>query len=202
VVGVVTANAGTNLNTSALSTAALQGTNTATTAHTCSVAGFSELGCLGQVDDDIKGPIPAGTNQIGFVGLQANTTGGCGGGALVTTGGFLTAATNNATLLKSGAGTLCSWDFENTSTTGLFSIRFYDTATAPAAGVPCNSTTNLIGGNHVAQANAISPGMQIFPGNAYGFVFTTGLVVCITGGNFNADNTNAPLGGNFNFALK
>jgi hypothetical protein len=49
-------------------TSALQGTNTATTAHTCSVAGFSELGCLGQIDDDIKGPIAAGTNTIGNVG--------------------------------------------------------------------------------------------------------------------------------------
>ena len=50
----VTANAGTNLNTSALATSANQGTNTATTAHTCSTGGFSELGCLGQIDDDIK----------------------------------------------------------------------------------------------------------------------------------------------------
>ena len=58
-----------------------QATNTATTAHTCSVAGFSELGCLGQIDDDIKGPIPAGTNAIGTFnptsigtwGLQAST---------------------------------------------------------------------------------------------------------------------------------
>lgn len=53
--GSITANAGTNLNTSALATSALQGTNSATTAHTCSVVGFSEIGCLGQIDDDIKG---------------------------------------------------------------------------------------------------------------------------------------------------
>jgi hypothetical protein len=48
-------------------TAVLQGTNTNTTAHTCSVAGFSELGCLGQLDDDIKAPITAGTARIGYV---------------------------------------------------------------------------------------------------------------------------------------
>jgi hypothetical protein len=48
-------------------TAALQGTNTNTTAHTCSIAGFSEIGCLGQIDDDVKAPITAGTARIGYV---------------------------------------------------------------------------------------------------------------------------------------
>lgn len=66
--GTVTANAGTNLNTSTLATSANQATNTATTVHTCAVAGYSELGCLGQIDDDVKGPIPAGTAHIGTVG--------------------------------------------------------------------------------------------------------------------------------------
>jgi hypothetical protein len=46
--------------------ASFQATNTATTAHTCSVGGYSELGCLGQVDDDIKGPVSAGTARIGY----------------------------------------------------------------------------------------------------------------------------------------
>lgn len=64
----VTANAGTNLNTSTLATSANQATNAATTAHTCSTGGFSELGCLGQIDDDIKSSIAAGTNVIGYVG--------------------------------------------------------------------------------------------------------------------------------------
>lgn len=41
--------------------------NSATIAHTCSIAGYSLLGCLGQIDDDIKGPIPAGSNTIGAV---------------------------------------------------------------------------------------------------------------------------------------
>lgn len=47
-------------------TSALQATNTATTAHTCAVAGYSELGCLGQIDDDVKGPVAAGTARIGY----------------------------------------------------------------------------------------------------------------------------------------
>jgi hypothetical protein len=51
---------------SGVATAASQSTNGATTAHTCSTGGFSELGCLGQIDDDIKAALPAGTNVIGF----------------------------------------------------------------------------------------------------------------------------------------
>jgi hypothetical protein len=49
-----------------VATSANQATNAATTAHTCSTGGFSELGCLGQIDDDIKAAMPAGTNVIGF----------------------------------------------------------------------------------------------------------------------------------------
>ena len=71
--GSVTANAGTNLNTSALATAANQITNSATTSHTCSTGGFSMLGCLGQIDDDVKGAIPAGANNIGFTGVYGAT---------------------------------------------------------------------------------------------------------------------------------
>jgi hypothetical protein len=56
-------------------TAVLQGTNTNTTAHTCSVAGFSEIGCLGQIDDDVKAPIPAGTARIGYVSDDPCTQG-------------------------------------------------------------------------------------------------------------------------------
>lgn len=52
---------------SGAATSALQGTNTATTAHTCSVVGYSELGCLGQIDDDVKGSIAAGSNDIGGI---------------------------------------------------------------------------------------------------------------------------------------
>lgn len=82
--GTVTANAGTNLNTSALATSANQATNGATTAHTCSTGGFSELGCLGQIDDDVKSSITSGTALIGNVGVvtpagatvvQGSTTG-------------------------------------------------------------------------------------------------------------------------------
>jgi len=61
----------------ALATAVNQASNAATTAHTCSTGGFSELGCLGQIDDDIKSPIPtsgptdcSGTIAIGGTAQQ------------------------------------------------------------------------------------------------------------------------------------
>lgn len=37
-----------------VATKANQDTNSATTSHTCSTGGYSELGCLGQIDDDVK----------------------------------------------------------------------------------------------------------------------------------------------------
>jgi hypothetical protein len=70
-------------NITGFATATLQGTNTATTAHTCSVAGFSELGCLGAINDSLttlnttaaSSPIPSGTNIIGKVGIDQTTPG-------------------------------------------------------------------------------------------------------------------------------
>lgn len=68
-----------NIKTSVLptgaATSANQATNGATTAHTCSVAGFSELGCLGQIADEINSSIPAGSNLIGNVGASINPAG-------------------------------------------------------------------------------------------------------------------------------
>src|SRR6267142_646002 len=63
------------VSSTTLATKANQDTNTATTAHTCSVAGFSELGCLGQVNDSINSATPAGTNIIGKVGIDQTTPG-------------------------------------------------------------------------------------------------------------------------------
>jgi len=92
--GSVTANAGTNLNTSALATSANQVTNGATTNHTCSVSGFSELGCLGQIDDDVKGPIAAQTTNTVNIGAVMNA------GSRYQT----VAASATATVLQSSAG--------------------------------------------------------------------------------------------------
>lgn len=63
-----------SVKSTTLSTKANQDTNAATTAHTCSTGGYSELGCLGQVDDDIKSPLAAGTNVIGGIFGSPNVT--------------------------------------------------------------------------------------------------------------------------------
>ena len=57
-----------SVKSTTLATVAAQTGTSATTAHGCSTAGYGELGCLGQIDDDVKGSIAAGTNTIGYVG--------------------------------------------------------------------------------------------------------------------------------------
>jgi len=129
------------------------------------------------------------------VNPAAAATGGCTNLAPI-----FTAASNNATQVgAAGARTLCEFSFDNT-TTSLFSIRFYDTGTAPTGGAPCNSATGLVAA-FVAQSNATSPGRaQTF--GPFGRAFTNGIVVCLTGVNANNDNTNAVTGGNFNLSYK
>lgn len=61
-------------------TSAFQATNTGTTAHTCSVAGFSELGCLGQIDDDVNGTKPRNVSQFGGTNVVTGT--GAGGAGI------------------------------------------------------------------------------------------------------------------------
>lgn len=50
-------------------------TNSQTTAHGCSTAAYSLLGCVGQLDDDVKGPIPLTVNGAthGQTGLTPGT---------------------------------------------------------------------------------------------------------------------------------
>ena len=45
---------------------AVEGSVTST--HTCSTAGYTIIGCIGQLDDDAKGSIPAGGANIGTLG--------------------------------------------------------------------------------------------------------------------------------------
>jgi hypothetical protein len=96
----ITANAGTNLNTSALATSANQATNSATTTHTCNPAGFSELGCLGQIDDDVK----SGAGSTGSaVPSTAVYFGGSSGGNLV---GIVTCGSHTYQHITSNTDTL------------------------------------------------------------------------------------------------
>jgi hypothetical protein len=124
----------------------------------------------------------------------ATTTGGCSSTSI------LSAASNNATVIGTAAAhTLCGFRWEQTTTT-LMDIRFYDTAIAPAAGVPCNSASNLQT-NDVVQSNATSPGGVVNLGPT-GEAFASGIVVCITGANAANDNTSAVTGLNLTVLWK
>lgn len=143
----------------------------------------------------VNAALPAGANTIGGTIPTSSATGGASSFHL------LTAASNNATVIGTvAAHTLYQFDFQNTGT-GTYDIRFYDTATAPSGGAPCNSATGLVGGNHVQQSNATSPGMSISFGPT-GIAFANGIVVCVTGANADNDNTNATTGGNLNVVYK
>jgi hypothetical protein len=80
------AGAATAANQATAATAAFQATNTATTAHTCAITGYSELGCLGQVDDDIKAPLAPGTFVVGTAVDGWNITAGTRADAAWTSG--------------------------------------------------------------------------------------------------------------------
>jgi hypothetical protein len=124
----------------------------------------------------------------------AAATGGCSSTIIHT------AASNNATVIGTAAAhTLCGFRWEQTTTT-LMDIRFYDTAVAPAAGVPCNSGSN-VQSNDVVQSNATSPGGVVNLGPT-GEAFASGIVVCITGANTDSDNTNAVTGLNLTVLWK
>jgi hypothetical protein len=143
-------------------------------------------------------PVSGNVGITGTPAVAANTTLLATGGCSSTT--IHTAASNNGTVIGTAAAhTLCGFRWENTTTT-LMDIRFYDTATAPVGGAPCNSATGIVS-NDVAQSNAISPGGVANLGPA-GMAFASGIVVCITGANADNDNTNAATGINLTVLWK
>lgn len=145
----------------------------------CTAGGSNTLvQCAYQLHTDLTSALPAGTNQIGFVGLQSNTTGGC---TWSTT--YMTGSANNSTLISTGAHTLCGFTVTQLSTAAGF-LRFYDSASAPT----CSSSTNMVGAYPV-QSNATSPGMSPNLGS-FGMNFANGLGFCFTNANGNNDNTN------------
>ena len=194
-------------------TAIFQGTNTATTAHTCSVAGYSELGCLGQMDDDIKGPPPVNLNgtNTGLTGLTP------GASATSQTGTIVAANIDNS----SWAGVALGLPTNFGTTPGAVKVPgvnaslFMGTAINSATnGIYSNllqgnaviSATNGLYGN-ILQGNAVLSATNglfgnILQGNAvlsatnglYGNLLQGNAVLSATNGAFAAitDNTNGP----------
>jgi hypothetical protein len=143
-------------------------------------------------------PVSGNVGITGTPAVAASPTAAATGGCSSTI--IHTAASNNATVIGTAAAhTLCGFRWENTSVT-LMSIRFYDTATVPAAGVPCNSNGNLQS-NDVAQSNAVQP-IGVVNLGPTGEAFAAGIVVCVTGANADNDNTNAVTGLNLTVLWK
>lgn len=138
----------------------------------------------------INSAIAAGTNMIGFVGLQANTTGGC------TPTHVLSAASTNSTNIKASAGTVCSITIvQNTATAADF--RFYDSASAPT----CSSGTGVVA-NYGVQANTSSPGLSPNLG-PFGLLFSTGIGFCLTAyDGTDTNNSNSVTGIQIDIAYK
>ena len=159
-----------------------QGSGTTVNSFTC-----SGKVCPGSVIYNSSATELLTTSNPGNVTLQANATGGC------TPGHILSGASNNAANIKNAAGTLCSLTWLQTTAT-LMDIRFYDTSSSPT----CSSSTGVVA-NFVVAANTTSPVGSIYLG-AYGMKFSSGISICITGANADNDNTSAVTGLNVNYS--
>ena len=185
-IGSVTANAGSNLNTSALALDTSVGTaNTnigppgttacATDTGSCSINALEQR--LAQRLTTINGTL--GTLMQATGGTVQSVSGATGG---ATPFHALSAATNNSTNIKASAGTVYGVTIVQTTTT-LGDFRFYDSASAPT----CSSATGAVN-NYAIQSNANSPGFHLtFP---VGKKFVNGIGFCLTGAVADNDNTN------------
>jgi hypothetical protein len=144
---------------------------------------------------NLAGPIPAGTNAIGSVSVSSgNITAAV---PAVTSGGetsfhVLSAASNNATLVSTGAHTLYDLEIVGTNT-AVADVRIYDSASSPT----CSSATGVIRNYPVITTSGLESGVVV-PIPPQGIKITNGLAYCITGANADNDNTNAPTGVNVN----
>lgn len=204
VTGSVTANAGTNLNTSAL--ALESGGNLATLAG--AVAGT-------EVQVDVVASLPAGTNAIGKLAandgvdvgdVTVNNAAGSavyvqpGSGAsfpvtdnsgsltvdvpAVATGGatpgkLISAATTNGTSVKASAGTVYSLAVFNLNASARY-LKLYNKASAPTVGSDTPVQVFMIPGNTAGAG-------LVLPIPACGMAFDTGIAFALTTGIADSD---------------
>jgi hypothetical protein len=151
----------------------------------------------------VSSAIPAGTNVIGKVDIDQTTPGTTNGVQVnSTTGGgatpfhVLSAASNNATLVSTGAHTLYSLVIAGTNT-AIGDVRIYDAASSPT----CSSATGVVLNFPVITTSGFLGGIVV-PIPPQGILLANGLAYCITGAVADNDNTNAPTGINVNGAYK
>jgi hypothetical protein len=167
--GTVTANAGTNLNTSAL---ALEAGNLAAIAASLAVLDNIVSGSEGQIDVITLPALPTGTNTIGRVGLTPQTAGGLSAHKTIS------AASTNATSVKGSAGQLFGWYISNVNAAARY-LKLYNKATAPTVGTDTPVMTLLIPGNTAGVAGHVEM--------TNGIDFTTGIAFALTTGAADAD---------------
>lgn len=127
-------------------------------------------------------------------GNTANTTPWLFQASAVTSGGATpfhlasSAATNNATLVSTGAHTLYALVVSGVNT-AIGDFRLYDSPGSPT----CSSATGVVLNIPVITTAGLQGGM-IVPIPAQGMLIANGLAYCVTGANADNDNTNAPTG--------
>jgi hypothetical protein len=163
IAGTVTANAGTNLNTSAL--ALESGGNLATLAGAVSGS---------QMQVDVVAALPAGTNNIGAVFDRPDTSGG------LSMSKTISAASTNATNVKNSAGQVYAVQVFNTNAAARY-LKLYDKATAPTVGTDTPVKTLTIPGNTAGAGLVLNWDKGLVFSSGIGFGLTTGIADNDTG---------------------
>lgn len=167
----VTANAGTNLNTSALATSANQ-TNASAKSQIVDGSGNVIGATSNALDINIKSGNPTTIATIP-----------------ATSGGLAVyfvqpAASDNHVVIKAGAGQVYKISATNNSATINY-LRLYNATTGFNG---CNSATNLV---YQMAIPASTAGAGISDSWESGIAFATGISICVTSGYATTDTTNA-----------
>lgn len=143
---------------------------------------------LTTLNTSVNSSIPAGSALVGVVNTSAAAFGG-------STPGFInTAATSNATLLKSSAGIIYSLTATTTAASVVDRVVLYDSASATVA---CSVTPKF-----VARIPAAATGAGFTnPIPTQGLQFNAGIVIAIMGGNGTTDCTAAQQGHSISYSF-
>jgi hypothetical protein len=120
--------------------------------------------------------LASGTNTIGNVGLAPQTTGGLSSVKVIS------AASNNATLVKSTAGQVYNIQAFNTATSVRY-LKLYNKTSAPAPATDTGSTVLLA--SYLIPANGSGLVVEI----SNGMAFSAGIGLAVVTGMADSDNT-------------
>ena len=182
----------TNSNLYTVLNNTLSALNTApiTQSHTCSTAGYGIGSCLGQLDDDVKAPIAAGSAIIGKVGIDQTTPGTTNlvqtptttnGGAATVKGGV--ASVNGGSIWNTVAASQTAQVLSSTQAGGTGAVGdylshcvVYPTSTSPGV-------VTVFDGTNTATNDAIAfPGGASSISNLVPFAIPVGSVSVNSGG--------------------